>query len=102
MSSKIAIHTKAFDRGTEVRVLVRESRTLTRALVNGEAETGSRIQELVGYVNNARVISARANGALARDPFLQFRVMGTKAGDVLRIVALDGQGRSQTAERTLK
>lgn len=97
MISKIAVHTKSLDGGTVVRILVKGLQDNA-----GKSAQDSRISEVTGYLNNTTLISTHANGSLARDPFLQFRIKGTKKGDVLRIVVTDMKGRKDSVERVLK
>ena len=81
-----------------------------RVLIGHPMETGLRkdpktgepvplhfIQTVAASLNGTPVIEAQWSQAMARNPYLQFRVRGVKPGDEIAIEWLDNRGESNRA-----
>jgi len=81
-----------------------------RVLMAHEMETGQRkgsdgkvvpawfIQEVVASHNGKQVMAAQWGPAVSKNPYLQFKVKGAKAGDKIAVTWKDNKGESRTDE----
>jgi sulfur-oxidizing protein SoxZ len=81
-----------------------------RVLMAHEMETGQRkggdgkvipawfIQEVVASHNGKQVMVAQWGPAVSKNPYLQFKVKGAKAGDKIAVTWKDNKGESRTDE----
>lgn len=88
-------------------------RTTVRVLMSHEMETGQRkdsagkpipawfIQEVSATLNGKTVLSAQWGPSVAKNPFLQFKIKGGKAGDKVAVTWLDNKGATRTDEVTV-
>ena len=88
-------------------------RTTVRVLMSHEMETGQRkdsagktipawfIQEVSAALNGKTVLSAQWGPSIAKNPFLQFKIKGGKAGDKVAVTWLDNKGATRTDEVTV-
>lgn len=84
-----------------------------RVLMAHEMETGQRkdsagqvipawfIQQVTAQLNGKTVLSAQWGPSVAKNPFLQFKVKGAKAGDKMSISWTDNHGDTRTDEATV-
>ena len=88
-------------------------KTTVRVLMSHEMETGQRkdsagktipawfIQEVSATLNGKTVLSAQWGPSVAKNPFLQFKIKGGKAGDKVAVTWLDNKGATRTDEVTV-
>ena len=88
-------------------------KTTVRVLMSHEMETGQRkdsagktipawfIQEVSASLNGKAVLSAQWGPSIAKNPFLQFKIKGGKAGDKVAVTWLDNKGATRTDEVTV-
>ncbi len=84
-----------------------------RVLMSHEMETGQRkgsdgqlvpawfIQEVTASVNGKAVMTAQWGPAVSKNPYLQFKVKGAKAGDKVAVTWKDNKGESRTDEAAI-
>jgi sulfur-oxidizing protein SoxZ len=85
-----------------------------KVLMNHPMETGLRkdaktgqmvpahyITEVTAAVNGAKVLNADMSGAVSRNPYLGFKVKGTKTGDRVVVSWLDNKGDKNIAEAAI-
>ncbi len=84
-----------------------------RVLMSHEMETGQRkggdgqlvpawfIQEVTASVNGKAVMTAQWGPAVSKNPYLQFKVKGAKAGDKVAVTWKDNKGESRTYEAAI-
>lgn len=85
-----------------------------KVLMNHIMETGLRkdaktgqlipahfINHIVAAVNGKTVLEAQWGAAIAKNPFLGFRVKGAKAGDKITVNAVDNKGEKFSGEATI-
>lgn len=85
-----------------------------KVLMNHPMETGQRkdaktgqlvpahfIQTVTATVNGKTVLDAQWSQAVSKNPFLGFKVKGTKAGDKVTVSWTDNKGESNTADATI-
>ena len=85
-----------------------------RVLMAHEMETGQRkggdgnlvpawyINEVVASLNGTPVMKAHWGPAIAKNPYLAFKIAGGKAGDTVTISWTDNKGDSRTDEVKVK
>lgn len=84
-----------------------------RVLMSHEMETGQRkgsdgqlvpawfIQEVTASINGKAVMTAQWGPAVSKNPYLQFKVKGAKAGDKVAVTWKDNKGESRTDEAAI-
>jgi sulfur-oxidizing protein SoxZ len=85
-----------------------------KVLMNHIMETGLRkdtktgqlipahfINSVVAAVNGKTVLEAQWGAAVAKNPFLGFRVKGAKVGDKITVNAVDNKGEKFSGETTI-
>jgi sulfur-oxidizing protein SoxZ len=87
--------------------------TTVRVLMAHEMETGFRkdssgklvppwfIQQVTAQLNGKTVLTAQWGPSVAKNPFLQFKVKGGKAGDKVTISWVDNHGETRSDEATV-
>jgi sulfur-oxidizing protein SoxZ len=86
-----------------------------KVLMNHEMETGLRkdaktgqvipahfIQNVTASLNGKPVMEAQWGTAISKNPFLEFKVKGAKAGDKVAVEWLDNKGDKNHIEDTVK
>ncbi|MBM3376959.1 MAG: thiosulfate oxidation carrier complex protein SoxZ [Betaproteobacteria bacterium] len=84
-----------------------------RVLMSHEMETGQRkasdgklvpawfIQDVTAALNGKTVMTAQWGPAVSKNPYLQFKVKGAKAGDKITVTWKDNKGESRTDEAAI-
>ena len=84
-----------------------------RVLMSHDMETGQRkdaagktipawyIQEVTAQLNGKTVLTAQWGPSVAKNPFLQFNLVGAKAGDKVGISWVDNKGDKRSDEATV-
>ena len=98
---------------SRIRAQVQGDRTVVRALLAHEMESGQRkddtgrlvpawfIQGVQATHNGRVVFSAWFGTAVAKNPFLQFSFQGGKPGDKLALSWIDNRGAQRSDEATI-
>ena len=96
-----------------IRAQMAGDKATVRVLMNHEMETGLRkdtagkaipawyIQEVTAALNGKPVLTAEWGPSVSKNPFLQFNVKGTKAGDKIAVTWLDNKGGTRSDEATV-
>ncbi|MBM3374514.1 MAG: thiosulfate oxidation carrier complex protein SoxZ [Betaproteobacteria bacterium] len=86
----------------DVRVLMaHEMETGTRKGSDGKIVPAWFIQEVVGSHNGKPVMTAQWGPAISKNPYLQFKIKGAKAGDKVTVTWKDNKGESRTDEAAI-
>ncbi len=97
----------------KIRAVVREGVADVRVLMAHEMETGQRkdsagnlvpawfISEVSATLNGKPVMKAWWGPAVSKNPYLQFKVKGAKAGDRVAVSWVDNKGDKRTDEATV-
>jgi sulfur-oxidizing protein SoxZ len=86
----------------DVRVLMaHEMETGTRKGSDGQIVPAWFIQEVVGSHNGTPVMTAQWGPAISKNPYLQFKIKGAKAGDKVTVTWKDNKGESRTDEAAI-
>ena len=95
-----------------IRAQVKGDVATVRVLMSHEMESGQRkdsagnlvpamhITEVSASLNGAVILTADWGSAVSKNPFLQFMVKGTKAGDKIAVTWKDTKGDTRTDEAT--
>ncbi len=98
---------------TLIRVQPADSGATVRALMKHEMESGQRkddggrivpawhIQQVVARINDRPVLTAQWGTSVSKNPFLQFRLKGAKAGDRIALAWADNRGATRADEVTV-
>jgi sulfur-oxidizing protein SoxZ len=98
---------------SRIRAQVQGDKTVVRALLAHEMESGQRkddagrtipawfIQSVQVTHNGRVVLSAQCGTAVSKNPFLQFSFKGGKPGDKIAIAWVDNRGDRRTDEATI-
>ncbi len=96
-----------------IRAQAQGDKTTVRVLVSHEMESGQRkdaagktvpawfIQSVNASHNGKTVMSAQWGTAVSKNPFLQFRFKGGKAGDKIAVSWVDNHGDKRTDEAVI-
>ena len=96
-----------------IRAQVSGDKATVRVLMSHEMETGQRkdaagkvipawfIQEVTAALNGKTVMTAQWGPSVSKNPFLQFNIMGAKAGDKVAVSWVDNKGDKRTDEATV-
>jgi sulfur-oxidizing protein SoxZ len=96
----------------KIRAVVRDGVADVRVLMAHEMETGLRrdaagnlvpawhITEVIATLNGKTVLKCYWGTAVAKNPYLQFKVKGAKAGDRITVSWVDNRGDKRTDETT--
>jgi sulfur-oxidizing protein SoxZ len=86
----------------DVRVLMaHEMETGTRKGSDGQLVPAWFIQEIIALHNGKSVMTAQWGPAISKNPYLQFKVKGAKAGDKIAVTWKDNKGESRTDEAAI-
>jgi len=95
-----------------IRAQVKGDVATVRVLMSHEMESGQRkdsagnlvpamhITEVSASLNGKVIMTADWGSAVSKNPFLQFMVKGTKAGDKIAVTWKDTKGDTRTDEAT--
>jgi len=98
---------------SRIRAQVQGDKTVVRALLAHEMESGQRkdsagriipawfIQSVQATHNGRVVLNAQFGTAVSKNPFLQFSFKGGKPGDKIAITWIDNRGASRTDEAAI-
>ena len=96
-----------------IRAQAQGGNAVVRVLMAHEMETGQRkdsagktipawhISDVTASLNGKQVLSAEWGPAVAKNPFLQFTIKGSKAGDKIAVTWKDNKGDTRTDEATV-
>ncbi len=99
MASPMRIRARAQGDVADVRVLMaHEMETGQRKGGDGKVIPAWFIQEVVASNNGKQVMTAQWGPAVSKNPYLQFKVKGAKAGDKIAVTWKDNKGESRTDE----
>ena len=96
-----------------IRAVAKEGVADVRVLMAHEMETGQRkdasgniipawhITEVTASLNGTKVLVAHWGPAISKNPYLQFKVKGAKAGDKVTVSWVDNKGDKRTDEATV-
>jgi sulfur-oxidizing protein SoxZ len=97
----------------KIRATIKDGVTEVKVLMNHVMETGLRrdpsgelvpalfINEVTAKLNDKVVMQAQWGQAVARNPYLAFKVRGGKSGDKVSISWKDSSGDARTDEATI-
>lgn len=97
----------------KIRATVRDGVADVRVLMAHEMESGQRrdasgklvpawfISEVTATLNGRPVLKAYWGPAISKNPYLQFKVRGAKAGDKIVVNWVDNRGDRRTDEATV-
>ena len=99
MASPMRIRARMAGDVADVRVLMaHEMETGTRKGSDGQLVPAWFIQEVIALHNGKSVMTAQWGPAISKNPYLQFKVKGAKAGDKIAVTWKDNKGESRTDE----
>ena len=102
MASPMRIRARMAGDVADVRVLMaHEMETGTRKGSDGQIVPAWFIQEVVGSHNGKPVMTAQWGPAISKNPYLQFKIKGAKAGDKVTVTWKDNTGESRTDEAAI-
>lgn len=102
MASPMRIRARMAGDMADVRVLMaHEMETGTRKGSDGQIVPAWFIQEVVGSHNGKPVMTAQWGPAISKNPYLQFKIKGAKAGDKVTVTWKDNKGESRTDEAAI-
>ena len=102
MTSPMRIRARMAGDVADVRVLMaHEMETGTRKGSDGQLVPAWFIQEVIALHNGKSVMTAQWGPAISKNPYLQFKVKGAKAGDKIAVTWKDNKGESRTDEATV-
>jgi len=102
MTSPMRIRARMAGDVADVRVLMaHEMETGTRKGSDGKIVPAWFIQEVVGSHNGKPVMTAQWGPAISKNPYLQFKIKGAKAGDKVTVTWKDNKGESRTDEAAI-
>ena len=96
-----------------IRAKLEGDKTVVRVLMAHEMETGQRkdsagktvpawfIQNVTATHNGKTVLSAQWGPAVSKNPFLEFRFSGGKAGEKVIVTWTDNKGDTRSDEATI-
>ena len=99
----------------KMRVTLQGDIANVKVLMNHDMETGIRkdaktgqlipahyIQLVTASLNGKAVMEAQWGTAISKNPFLEFRIKGAKAGDKVAVSWVDNKGDKNNIEDTIK
>ena len=102
MGLPMKIRATSKDGVTEVKVLMNHvMETGLRKDASGEIVPAMFINEVTAKLNDKVVMQAQWGTAVARNPYLAFKVKGGKSGDKVSISWKDSSGDARTDEATI-
>ena len=102
MASPMRIRAKVDGDVADVRVLMsHEMETGQRKGSDGQLVPAWFIQDVTATHNGKTVMTAQWGPAVSKNPYLQFKVKGAKAGDKITVTWKDNKGESRTDEAAI-
>ena len=102
MADPMKIRATAKDGVADVRVLMaHEMETGQRKDASGKTIPAWYISEVTASLNGKQVLKAHWGPAISKNPYLQFKVTGAKAGDKITVTWTDNKGEKRTDEATV-
>lgn len=102
MPDPMRIRATAKDGVGDVRVLMaHEMETGLRKDAAGKAIAAWHITEVTAALNGKPVLVAHWGPAVSKNPYLQFKIKGAKAGDKVSVSWVDNKGEKRTDEATV-
>ena len=102
MADPMKIRATAKDGVADVRVLMaHEMETGQRKDASGKTIPAWYISEVTASLNGKQVLKAHWGPAISKNPYLQFKVTGAKAGDKISVTWTDNKGEKRTDEATV-
>jgi sulfur-oxidizing protein SoxZ len=99
MASPMRIRAKMAGDVADVRVLMaHEMESGVRKGSDGKLVPAHFIQEVTAALNGKTVMTAQWGPSVSKNPYLQFKVKGAKAGDKVTVSWKDNKGDSRTDE----
>jgi sulfur-oxidizing protein SoxZ len=102
MADPMKIRASAKDGVVDVRVLMaHEMETGERKDASGNVVPAWHITDVTAELNGKPVMKAHWGPAISKNPYLQFKVTGGKAGDKVTVTWVDNKGDKRTDEATV-
>lgn len=99
MADPMKIRASAKDGVADVRVLMaHEMETGQRKDAEGNLVPAWYISEVTASLNGKPVLKAHWGPAISKNPYMQFKIEGAKAGDTVSISWVDNKGDKRTDE----
>ena len=103
MADPMRIRAVAKDGGADVRVLMaHEMETGQRKDSSGKLVPAWHITQVTAALNGKQVLTAYWGPAISKNPYMQFKLNGAKAGDKVTISWVDNKGDTRTDEAVVK
>ena len=102
MADPMKIRASAKDGVVDVRVLMaHEMETGQRKDASGNLVPAWFISDVTASLNGKEVLKAHWGPAISKNPYLQFKIKGGKAGDKVTVSWVDNKGDKRTDEATV-
>ncbi|ODT35736.1 thiosulfate oxidation carrier complex protein SoxZ [Zeimonas arvi] len=102
MADPMKIRASAKDGVVDVRVLMaHEMETGQRKDASGNVVPAWFISDVTASLNGKEVLKAHWGPAISKNPYLQFKINGGKAGDKVTVSWVDNKGDKRTDETTV-
>jgi sulfur-oxidizing protein SoxZ len=102
MADPMKIRASAKDGVVDVRVLMaHEMETGQRKDASGNVVPAWYISDVTASLNGKEVMKAHWGPAISKNPYLQFKINGGKAGDKVTVSWVDNKGDKRTDEATV-
>ena len=102
MADPMKIRASAKDGLVDVRVLMaHEMETGQRKDASGNLVPAWFISDVTASLNGKEVMKAHWGPAISKNPYLQFKINGGKAGDKVTVSWVDNKGDKRTDEATV-
>ncbi len=102
MASPMRIRARMAGDIADVRVLMaHEMETGTRKGSDGKVIPAWFISEITAQHNGKTVMTAQWGPAVSKNPYMQFKVKGAKAGDKVAVTWKDNKGETRTDEAAI-
>ena len=104
MANSIRIRAKAKGEDTTVKALITHPMEtgLRKNKKTGEKIPAHFIQEVTCKHNGNTAVTALWGPAVSKNPYLSFRIGGTKVGDTIELSWVDNLGKKDSATTTVK
>ena len=103
MADPMRIRALAKDGGADVRVLMaHEMETGQRKDSSGKLVPAWHITQVTAAINGKQVLTAYWGPAIAKNPYLQFKIKSAKPGDKITVSWVDNKGDKRTDEAEVK
>ncbi|MGH8751926.1 MAG: thiosulfate oxidation carrier complex protein SoxZ [Burkholderiales bacterium] len=102
MGDPIKIRAQLRDDGADIKVLIAHPmETGQRKDAQGQLIPVHFIKRVIAMLNGKIVLDAQWSQAIARNPFLGFKIKGARAGDKVTVSWSDNKGDSSSVETTV-